>query len=184
MNRLWVGWILTAPLAAAPALHAVDVCVEGPLVQERILNKALWVARGVYREIAVDVRWRCSANPGERDVQIGFVESHNSRLSKHAVAYALPYEGRTIRIFLDRIRRYPEATRGNMLGYIIAHEMGHLLQGIARHSENGLMKPDWDDHDRYLMWLRKLKFTEVDVELIHRGLGERQSAAVRRVTKP
>ncbi|MBN8730299.1 MAG: hypothetical protein J0L64_07155 [Acidobacteria bacterium] len=184
MRGLWIGSILAVSLIAASALHTVSVCVEGAQVNFRTLQKALWIARDLYREIAVQIQRQCPADPRQGDVHIGFPKANQGRQGKFAVAYAMPYEGRTIRIFADRINRYQEPLRGDLLGHIIAHEVGHLLQGIDRHSEQGLMKATWDEDDHHLIRVRKLKFTSVDADLIHRGLGVRHSAHAGRVTKP
>jgi len=36
---------------------------------------------------------------------------------------------------------------GPLLGYLIAHETGHLLLGTLRHSRFGVMRPSWDRAD-------------------------------------
>lgn len=33
---------------------------------------------------------------------------------------------------------------GNLLGYVVAHELGHLLLGLGSHSTDGLMRGKWD----------------------------------------
>lgn len=37
------------------------------------------------------------------------------------------------------------ASAGQVLGHAMAHEVGHLLLGVGSHSENGLMRPTWDE---------------------------------------
>lgn len=70
----------------------------------------------------------------------------------HALASAMPYgTGETIAVYDDRIARYcaifPEADQAKILGHILAHEIVHMLQGVARHSSTGLMKARWDTED-------------------------------------
>ena len=38
---------------------------------------------------------------------------------------------------------HPELTDGEMLGYVIAHELGHLLLGSHSHSDSGVMQAQW-----------------------------------------
>ena len=42
---------------------------------------------------------------------------------------------------------FPEADQAKILGHILAHEIVHMLQGVARHSNTGLMKARWDTED-------------------------------------
>jgi hypothetical protein len=50
-------------------------------------------------------------------------------------------------VFYGRIRGLAEAQRvrpGLILGYVIAHEIGHLLLKSTAHSRSGLMRYGWD----------------------------------------
>jgi hypothetical protein len=38
---------------------------------------------------------------------------------------------------------HPELGDGEMLGYVIAHELGHLLLGLHSHSDSGVMQAHW-----------------------------------------
>jgi hypothetical protein len=95
---------------------------------------------------------------------------------------ALPYAGGGLRItvFLDRLQpvlaRSPN-TRGEILGHVIAHELVHLLQGIARHRHRGLMKARWSEDDFQRMGVQPLEFTENDLLLIRRGLPRSRTLA-------
>ena len=63
-----------------------------------------------------------------------------------------------------------------LLGHVLAHEITHVLQGINRHSDGGVMKAEWDAADFEQMRSRTLPFTETDVILIERGLIARDAA--------
>ena len=67
----------------------------------------------------------------------------------------------------------------SVLGYILAHEIAHVLQGISRHSESGIMKPKWNARDYVEMREDMLRFTEYDASLIRSGLDERALQASR-----
>jgi hypothetical protein len=54
----------------------------------------------------------------------------------------------------------------NLYGYVLAHEIGHVLQGQARHSGEGIMKGHWDGGDYDLMGVYKLRFSSEDTTLI------------------
>jgi hypothetical protein len=91
------------------------------------------------------------------------------------MAYALPFEGLHVRVFYDRVsdpQLFPKFDAPKILGHVMAHEIGHLLQGITRHSETGVMKAHWTAADYGSMAFRPLRFTDEDVRLILAGLVE------------
>jgi hypothetical protein len=93
-----------------------------------------------------------------------------------ALAYALPFDGRRVVLFYDRVLRavsLPLAPR--LLGHVLAHEIVHILQGIDAHSASGIMKPHWYKRDYEAMRRAPLPFTPEDLTLIDRGLERRAS---------
>jgi hypothetical protein len=83
------------------------------------------------------------------------------------LAYALPYQGTYIEVFYDRVRgTVDEETRPHLLAHVLAHEITHILQGVARHSETGVMKAHWTSDDYRWMCSHHLEFAPEDVELI------------------
>jgi hypothetical protein len=54
-----------------------------------------------------------------------------------------------------------------------------MLQGIARHSDTGLMKAFWTKDDYVRMEGSSLTFTPDDIELIHFGLQTRVACQLR-----
>jgi len=56
---------------------------------------------------------------------------------------------------------------------VLVHEITHILQGVDRHSAQGVMKAQWDDNDYSAMAWKPLPFSPIDVELINRGLATR-----------
>jgi hypothetical protein len=94
-----------------------------------------------------------------------------------ATAFALPYQGEQITVFYDRVAQtvVPFGLPA-LLAHVLVHEITHVLQGIKRHSESGVMKAHWDGHDYMAMGKKPLPFAEADFELIHRGLAVRAGA--------
>jgi hypothetical protein len=41
----------------------------------------------------------------------------------------------------------PSDYRDALLGYVLAHEIGHVLEGLVRHSGAGVMKASWNRAD-------------------------------------
>ena len=64
------------------------------------------------------------------------------------LGYAMPYQGRHIIIFFDRIETMQDAL-STVLGHVMVHEITHVIQGVSRHSDTGLMKPHWTHSRSY-----------------------------------
>jgi hypothetical protein len=93
--------------------------------------------------------------------------------SDETVGFAIP-GSRAANVIYERIRRIARRRRvasGLLLGYVIAHELGHLLLPARSHSSSGLMRPDMD---MKLAAMRKLRFTADQVALIQERLTVRQ----------
>jgi hypothetical protein len=143
------------------------VCMEGR-PDAQVMAAPAAVSR-IFRDIGVKLDWRgdprlCAAS--EKSIVITFAEAP-AGLRPDSLAYALPYDRRTIVVFLDRVkaRRFPP-----LLTYVLVHEIAHILQGIARHSEVGIMRPTWRAGDYTEMRHGTFAFAEHDVDLIHLGL--------------
>jgi len=91
-----------------------------------------------------------------------------------ALAFARPFEGTHVVLFYDRVRDSAQpALVPTLLGYVLVHEIAHMLQGLLRHSATGIMKPRWNDRDFAEMRKGNLKFTQEDIRMIHAGLDRR-----------
>ena len=53
--------------------------------------------------------------------------------------------------------------------------MTHLLKGIGRHSETGIMKAHWSAQDYTDMAWKPLSFTADDIDLIQNGVSARMA---------
>ena len=90
------------------------------------------------------------------------------------LAYAQVYQGKKIVLFRDRVMYSIESRSAPvLLGHVIAHEIVHVLQGVARHSESGLMKAHWTGRDYQEMIWKPLQVTEFDQVLILNGIAFR-----------
>jgi hypothetical protein len=99
------------------------------------------------------------------------------------LAYANPFatDGPCVTVLIDRVselvRRNPQ-TAGYLLGHVLAHEIGHMLQEVTRHSQGGIMKAHWSAEDIKQMPSKPLPFLPYDTELILRNLGVRPPVRV------
>ncbi len=76
-------------------------------------------------------------------------------------------EGNYVLVYYAGIKAFRAATTvptGELLGCVIAHELGHLLLGTASHSPNGLMSRVWQDAELRQATRRNLLFTNGEAE--------------------
>lgn len=170
--------------AAAGERPVVEVFL--PPFMDQKLNKAMGRAQGIvldaYAEIGIRVVWHsasslpsdCVQTPMHRQIVFDLSTGAAGR-SQGALAFANPYskKGACVTLLIDRLKdsaeRNPDTT-GIVMGHVLAHEIGHVLQGIARHSETGLMKERWSVKEIQEMWRARLRFTAYDAELIMESL--------------
>jgi hypothetical protein len=127
------------------------------------LTRAEATARYVFDAIGVETAWlecppgqegpvACAQRPGPTDVFVMIVPQPMPALA-HASAMMgvaiLPDAGRGshLYIFHDRVQALAAECRevgsSVILGYVLAHEIGHLLLGSNSHSTNGIMSAAW-----------------------------------------
>jgi hypothetical protein len=157
----------------------VRAIVEDPsAVDWTMLTNAKLVAAGILKQAEVELKWskgNRQQSCGERLIAITFSAPTPDSLLPGAMGYALPYSNGSFRItvFLDRLQplfaRTPNS-RGRILGHVMAHELTHVLQGVARHADHGLMKKRWSENDIQQMAVKPLEFTAVDLLLIRTGM--------------
>jgi hypothetical protein len=151
--------------------EAVTVCMGIPVPGA---GSAQLLTSEIFARIGVRIDWRSTSHCPAEAVQISFQNETDPNQLPGALAYVLPYEGVHVHVFYDRVRTLGGVGETSLLGHVLAHEIGHILQGVARHSTSGIMKAEWDQNDRLSMYHnRPLSFTSLDADLIHRGLDER-----------
>jgi hypothetical protein len=155
----------------------------------RVLFRAEAMAVGMFAGIGVRLRWELAAprparSPKElpdTEIVIRFATKTPAGFHPGAQGYALPYaqSGVQITLFYDRVLGPAVGTEGAasvLLAHALVHEITHVLQGVARHSAQGVMKAQWTPEDRAQMKQKPLPFTDYDVELIRLAMASRQGA--------
>jgi len=158
----------------------VLVCDQANVPRET-LKEAQRMASFVFHEAAIELLWldEKSSSVAEADWILRIhccFDRLKTGLQNRTVAFA-PAGGRHITVFWDKIRTeaaagsHPEAL---MLGYVIAHELGHLLLPPRYHSPYGIMKNrlsynDWSQVRR----LGNLFFSEEEARRMQVALAGR-----------
>lgn len=168
--------------AAAATEVEVHVPATTGVIHPRQMLQAQSIASRIYRQAGISLRWRHSGEGSldcsrrERRVVLRYSTRTPADSHPGAFGFATPYSaaGSCVTLFIDRVEvlaeRNPNAAV-HLLGHILAHEIGHYLQGIERHSESGVMKGSWTVRETRLMSSQHLQFTEHDVRLFEMVLG-------------
>ncbi|HUF48874.1 MAG TPA: hypothetical protein VMM93_13740, partial [Vicinamibacterales bacterium] len=160
--------------AAEPAALRLTVCLA-PHPDLAVLQ-ARSLATEIFQDVGVTIVWdsRAGACPAD-GIRALFWHRTPDTLHPGAFGRAVPADGTRIEIFYDRVRvAAPGARLPSLLAHVLAHEIAHVAQAVDHHAPEGLMKAHWVSDDVAGRVWRTLPFTAMDVELLRRGLGERQ----------
>ena len=158
---------------AVQAEQRVTVYVQdGAIVPGQTLARAEGLAGEMLAQAGVRINWRVG-HPNGDAITVG-MSNVPSAYHPGALAFALPYEGVHITVFYDRIHKgFAPDLAPTLLAHVLVHEITHVLQGIDRHSETGVMKAQWTTADYVQMHAKPLPFTDWDIELIQEGIASR-----------
>jgi hypothetical protein len=158
----------------------VPVCVpEGINYQGLNLFTAEGIASKMFLQAGVRIRWLAGqSNLRQRQpvIVLSLTSDTPENIAPNIFAYAQVFEGVHIRIFADHVaeRVHRVISLGTaLLAHVMVHEITHMLQGVNRHSEEGIMKATWAQTEVRRMVVAPLRFSAEDVRLIHTGLAAR-----------
>ena len=169
-------WMLGMVLTVATNAVAADSLVLRVYLQDsvnvdlRTLTEAEWVTSRIFATAGIRVEWKVG-DPHRNEtaaIRIQLDTKAESGLHTDTAGYAQPFaRGTAIHVFCDRVLHTgPERLGPILLGHVMAHELGHVLEGVDRHSPTGIMKAHWtrDDYDDMLQ--HPLAFAPDDVRMI------------------
>ena len=138
LTRIVMVFGLGRALWAVPD-HRVTVCLD--LLHSSLIAPSADLASRIFADAGIAIDWRDGAScPDSADVIRINLRNHTA--DGHfpgALAYALPYEGTHIEIFYDRVRQSEMRTGClELFGYVLVHEITHILQEDNSHSEGEL----------------------------------------------
>ena len=190
-----VSWNANAREHPGQDWYRVNVQVSSQVeIAADLLRGGQQAANTIFAGIRVQLMWTgqmqpastavagCAGGPATHDLAVEIVPHAPASFSDAALAVAMPYADSGVRIviFYDRVDplvRGHGAPQATVLGYVLAHEIAHVLQGIARHSETGIMRARWTNNDFKQMGAKVLLFTPEDVQLIRRRLAPHDASA-------
>jgi len=187
MKTLLMTALCSVELLTAGQHMNVAVCnLDG--VREPIVAAAKAETELVYRAAGVTIVWRnCDALPGaaelERDpwfiirLRTGKPPATVGPASLDVMGKAFVEDdgGYMADAYFQAIEATSERHRGDsgvLLGFVMAHELGHLLLG-AGHTSDGVMQAAWGQKQMDALRQRWLRFTNESAERIRRALEAR-----------
>ena len=182
-----MGWFGAHTLAAADRVHVYSRFGSGATLDAWMVSTAQDQASKLLAEAGVVLDWRRGAPAediaGPETVVVRFVANAPRDQARTALAAARPYGASSeISVFNDRVTAYmqpfPNADRGRVLGHVLAHEIVHVLEGVARHSDTGLMIGNWTWRELRLATTSGLHMAEEDRRLVNYGLEARRRRAI------
>jgi hypothetical protein len=170
---------------------SVSVCNQGHL-PESLVAQAEAETDLVFRSIDIQIVWaKCQDEVATDEAERGFrfvvrlradappKTAGQTSLDAMGRSYvSTPNQGYIADVYYKAVEqiaeRYGTDTDG-LFGYVIAHELGHLLLGPG-HSSNGIMRAPWNSGDAVAVKQRGLKFTASERAKIQQNLRARNSA--------
>jgi hypothetical protein len=161
-----------SPGGLAPTASAITVLLYDHIgVPLTVLDEATQVVTSVYGRADVTIAWKTclSLQTGRRmlddcrrdlhgdELVVRMTRPANSpqwNVRSSALGVAVVLDGATgfyVSVYYSRVKDLAESQRvrpGLVLGYTIAHEVGHLLLRSTAHSPLGLMRSGWDSESR------------------------------------
>jgi hypothetical protein len=143
------------PMTAAetvPVKVAVRI-VDRAQVQPELMSAATKEVAAIFEQAGVELLWLKGSDQAEILRLLVILDPEPSKYTSESgdtMGITLDAIGDSDRVayaFVNRIERVSrEAGRkaGTLLGYVLAHELGHLLLPAGSHSKSGVMQARWD----------------------------------------
>jgi hypothetical protein len=181
------GELALAIMMTAGASAATDPSTEVHIYVRGAQHVDLLVTLGaqrqaseMFRSAGIQIVWKFGQPDQETCCKPEVVLEYGTDANRApgVMGYAFPNGNGSggIKILYRRIvakRRRPE----KVLAHVIVHEVSHMLQGVARHSDSGIMKAWWSREDYEQIERAPLAFTAVDIQLIQAGVAKRIAKA-------
>jgi len=156
------------------------VCLVDEVHSEKAQNRDKATVASIFRGIGVEVRWEeCAIS--EFEIR---VKASAPAVAREDVLATTRLAPREVSVYADRVRallvKSHPAVQNIAFAYVIAHELGHAIQGVARHSDEGIMKPRWNADDFSAMLFHQLRFAEPDAAMIRQRLAVQYVASTGR----
>ena len=171
----------SAAFGPEPELPAMRILVNTvPGVPIEVLLRANVEAARIYADAGVRLAWSDPSRtlPCLTVMIVSNPDAWLERVGANALGAAPGTDegmGRLAYAFFDRIGATAQQYRtdvGKLLGYVMAHELGHILLAGGSHSPSGIMSNRWGHSKMDLVAESLLRFTKEQVESIRKSVGD------------
>jgi hypothetical protein len=174
MKTIWIPVMLAASLSGAHRQERdLVVYLHHDAKDAGVVTIAELQAQNMLARVGISVEWRLGtpARRGNAEVIEAVLSPATDKdFRPGALAFATlgPHHGTRIVVFFDRVRNSTTALMlSSVLAHVLVHEITHVLEGVSRHSETGVMKAHWEPADLREMRSQPLPFAQEDVRLIN-----------------
>jgi hypothetical protein len=157
------------------------------------LPRAIEEAGRIFDKAGVRVRWieclsgekrnpDCDTAPARRDIRLRVLPGKGGRQFDDALGYALALKqgdgvyANALFGAVTEVRRGTLVSTAQVLGHVIAHEIGHLLLGTVSHSRTGLMSAKWEHDELLSIGRREMGFSDEQTRRIRSAARARMLA--------
>jgi len=160
--------------SSAETAQSVIVCMDRP-AEPTLVYRAQLEASKILARVSVPIEWSSGRACRERNIiHIRLSIQTPQSLMPGALAFCSPGSSKDIQVLYDRVRAtVAPDMQAHLLAYVLAHELTHMIEGVTRHSEAGVMKAHWTAEDYVAMSTGGLAFAAEDVRLVEQGMALR-----------
>lgn len=159
-------------LWASPQSDPLEVTIEDSITPTKLRGVNRELVSKLFAKAGVQIRWQLPLGDRKPAFHVLVVGPAPASVSPEAMASAR-INRKSITVYWDRVQRQARlahpAVAKIVLAYAIAHELAHAIQGLARHSESGIMKAQWTTDDFTAMLFGRLEFAPHDIVMIRSG---------------
>jgi hypothetical protein len=192
-RNLTISMLVSATVAFAGQRVTVAVCNVDELPAQ-VIEHAEAEATYVFQAMDVEIHWtECGAEVGAKDARIGPDFIIRVRVGRHITKAGPWLRWMLGQAFMDPggagvmadvyygtieelVHLYPVVGGDQVLGYSMAHELGHLLIGPG-HARKGIMQAPWGKKELDAIKRSQLQFSEAERATILRKLGSRAAGS-------
>ena len=166
------------PSTASGNVELTVRVVKLGMMQDRTLNIARRTAEQLFARIGVGLRFTTEKldRPDKPTIDLLVMKRAPAKIKIEVMgADAIdPELGPAVFVFYDRVARFyqvfHEDDTGVLMGYVIAHDLGHALQQRPSHSKAGVMKAPLDPDGRPVHAAGRVWFSKEDSRAIYFSL--------------
>ena len=197
-SRLWFGclsvvllWSCIAARADEENSHITVLVNDSADVGPRLLAGAEKEADRIFHAAGIEISWvecetaasPCLRPPGWNEFVVHIVMSgKTSGDSVFGIAFLGENgTGNYCDVFFEKIAQKVRGSRlqvEQLLGSVVAHELGHLLLGSHSHTRWGIMVPRWQEEELREIGIGGLRFTAENSKLMRSRIGAVRVARV------